>query len=154
MQLFDLLFLLAVSTSTHAAEWQGSARVINGDTLVLGEARLRLVSIDAPESAQTCRDAQGESFACGRQATHELERLIDGRDVRCAGDKRDRYGRALVVCHAGQVNLNAAMVQSGWAVAYLGPQFQGDEADARLARRGLWAGDFTPPAEWRRQGAK
>ena len=30
------------------------------------------------------------------------------------------YGPALVVCHAGKVNVNAEMVRSGWAVTYLG----------------------------------
>lgn len=144
------LFLMAVSTAAHAETWLGAARVVDGDTLVIGDARLRLISIDAPEGAQTCRDAQQREYDCGREATRELERLIGRREVSCSGEKRDRYGRALVICLAGAVNLNAELVRSGWAVTYLGRDFEGEEAEARKARRGMWSGEFQRPADWRR----
>ena len=37
----------------------GRARVVDGDSLEIGAARIRLFGIDAPEGAQHCRDAQG-----------------------------------------------------------------------------------------------
>jgi len=48
-------------------------------------------------------------------------------------------------------DLGEAMVRDGWAVASEpGLQDYGDpEAEARAARRGLWAGTFQMPWEWR-----
>ena len=36
------------------ADQSGHARVIDGDTIELGTARVRLFGVDAPESAQSC----------------------------------------------------------------------------------------------------
>jgi endonuclease YncB( thermonuclease family) len=38
------------------------------------------------------------------------------------------------------------------AVAY--GDYHGEEQEARLARRGLWAGGFEPPADWRRRNPR
>jgi len=38
----------------------GAARVVDGDTLVIGTQRIRLFGIDAPESRQTCRASSGD----------------------------------------------------------------------------------------------
>lgn len=148
------LLLICAPMAAQAEEWRGAARVVDGDTLAIGDARLRLIAIDAPEGAQTCQNAQQREYDCGREATRKLERLIGGREVNCSGDKRDRYGRALVVCLANGANLNAEMVRSGWAVTYLGRDFEQQEAEARQARRGLWAGEFQRPEDWRRQRAR
>ena len=41
-------------------------RIADGDTLTLpGGTRIRFFGIDAPESDQTCKDAQGATWACG-----------------------------------------------------------------------------------------
>ena len=150
MRWLSLILLVCAPVPVLAEDWRGSVRVVDGDTLAISDARLRLIAIDAPEGAQTCQNAQQRDYDCGREATRELERLIGGREVRCSGDKRDRYGRALVVCFTGEINLNAAMVRSGWAVTYLGHDFERDEAEARAAKRGLWGGTFQRPADWRK----
>lgn len=125
----------------------GVARAADGDSLMLGGARIRLEAIDAPELAQTCgRD--GGDYPCGREAREALSRLISDRDVACESRQNDRYGRALAVCVADGVELNRAMVEAGWAVAYGG--YRDAEDAARRARRGLWAGTFERPQEWRR----
>ena len=44
-------------------------RIADGDTLTLpGGTRIRFFGIDAPETDQTCTDAQGASYACGAWA--------------------------------------------------------------------------------------
>lgn len=147
-----LLLAAVVSRLDRAATVrpQGSAVVNDGDTLTLAGQRIRLRGIDAPEFGQTCtRD--GASYGCGRQARRELETLIGGRTVVCEGWQRDRYGRLLAVCRAGDTDLNRRLVEDGWAVGY------GDYADAELAARragrGMWAGTFDRPRAWReRQG--
>ena len=60
----------------------GLARVIDGDTLEIGDRRVRLEGIDAPESAQTCRRDGTRTWACGRVAAEALAALVERRRVR------------------------------------------------------------------------
>ncbi len=127
----------------------GYPTVVDGDTLRLNGERIRIIGMDAPEMNQTCTDASGRPWACGRVATQQLSALIAGGRVECTAKGRDRYGRTLASCSAGSVSdLGGAMVRAGYAVRY------GDyllaEVEARLRQRGLWAGDFERPQDWRR----
>jgi endonuclease YncB( thermonuclease family) len=133
--------------SAHGA-LAGSAHIGDGDSVTIAGVRLRLVGIDAPELAQTCR-RDGRATACGEEAKAHLETLIGGRPLDCAWDRLDRYGRGLARCRAGSTDLGAAMVRDGWALAY--GDHEAEEAEARRHRRGLWAGDFEPPEDFRRR---
>lgn len=126
---------------------RGSVVVQDGDSLRMGEKRLRLSGIDAPELAQTC-GAPGAPTPCGRRAREHLVALIAGEMVICSGSRQDRYGRLLAGCEAGGLSLNRAMVRDGWAVSF--DDFAAEEDEARKARRGLWSGEFVPPSDWRR----
>ena len=55
---------------------QGVLHVVDGDTIVLGETRIRLEGIDAPETTQDCSDRNGGSWKCGDEATRQLIKLI------------------------------------------------------------------------------
>ena len=79
------------------ADLSGHARVIDGDTLEVGSARVRLYGIDAPESAQRCRSG-GRTWSCGREAARALARRIGSRPIECKERDRDRYGRMVAVC--------------------------------------------------------
>jgi endonuclease YncB( thermonuclease family) len=130
---------------------QGAARVIDGDTLALGAERVRLYGIDAPERSQSCTRA-GQRWRCGREAGEALERKIAGRPVRCEVLDRDRYGRHLARCRASQVDLGGWMVRQGFAVAYrkYALDYVDQERRARLARVGVWSGEFMTPEDYRR----
>lgn len=147
------LLALAVGLMAAApAEVAGSARVVDGDTFSVGAERVRLWGVDAPEGRQICQDAKGQGYACGDAARERLVRLIGGQAVRCEVRDRDPYGRAVSRCRAKSVDLGEAMVRAGWAVDY--SQFSrgayaSAEAEARWARRGLWAGRFETPSTWR-----
>lgn len=124
----------------------GIARIADGDSLELAGERIRLRGIDAPELRQTCRRA-GVDYGCGREAREALTVLVAGRDISCEGWERDRYGRLLAVCSAGATELNGELVAQGWAVSY--GDYAQEEAEARAGRRGLWAGEFERPRDWR-----
>lgn len=143
-----LLGLIALKLKESESErLGGSFRVVDGDSLQLGERKLRLRAIDAPELAQTCyRD--GAAWPCGAQAREALHTLVGRQGVVCTGDRTDKYRRLLVDCALGGEDLNAAMVRSGMAVAFGG--YRREEAEARQAMRGLWASEFERPSDWRK----
>ncbi len=138
--------------AVDALEITGRATVTDGDTLRVGGARIRLHGIDAPESAQTCADARGRRYPCGRDATRALEGMAGGRSVRCAVRDTDRHRRAVAVCRLGGRDLNAWMVLNGHALAYrrYSRDYISLETEARAGRRGMWRGTFEAPWDWRR----
>ena len=131
---------------TIQADVAGRARVIDGDTIEVSSARIRLFGIDAPESAQRCL-AGSRRWSCGEQATRALAGRIDGRSVACEERDRDRYGRIVAVCRYDGQDVNAWLVREGWAMAYrrYSTAYVGEEAAAKAAQRGVWRGEFVPP---------
>ena len=135
-------------------EISGPVRVGDGDSLDIGGTRIRLHGIDAVELAQHCKDTAGSDYPCGEDAKRALEDLVRGKTVRC--DERhgvDQYGRIAAVCTADGLNLNAAMVDSGFAVAYRQHSlaYVPNEERAKAAKKGLWAGSFESPADFRQE---
>jgi endonuclease YncB( thermonuclease family) len=131
----------------------GKPWVIDGDTVSLSNTHIRLEGIDAPERDQTCLNAAGNSWGCGQAATRELRRYISGRELTCEPRTTDRYRRVLAVCSLPDGSeINVWMVRQGWALSSgFVKKYASEEAEAEAARRGLWAGSFVPPWEWRQQ---
>ena len=131
-------------------EWTVRAddvRVVDGDTLRLGDRTLRLSGIEAPARGLRCADAEGRGFDCGAASAEALARLVSGKDLLCRVHGRDRFGRALGACSAGTSDVNASLVDGGWARASAAAgSLASAAAAARADRRGLWAGRF-PVAE-------
>lgn len=130
----------------HATIISGYPRVVDGDSIFVGESEIRLFGIDAPELDQICTRAS-RSWQCGAEAAAALRAVTAGRRIVCRARDRDRYGRTVAVCHAGEVDLGAAMIRRGFAVAY--GAYDSHEREAREARRGIWSSSFDPPAVWR-----
>lgn len=134
-------------------EFSGAASVIDGDTLDIRGNRIRLHGVDAPESTQTCRNASGAEYRCGQQAALKLADFINRRPVICQSRDTDRYGRTVAVCKVGGLDMNEWLVREGLAIAYR--QYSSDyvaaEQDAKANKRGIWAGAFEVPADFRRK---
>lgn len=129
----------------------GYPRVVDGDSLEVAGHRIRLFGIDAPESAQDCGDARGRRYACGREAKNALAVAIGGQSVSCT-PVGESYARDVSVCTANGRDLSDAMVRSGHALElrrFSNGRYADAEREARNARRGLWAGDFERPSQWR-----
>jgi endonuclease YncB( thermonuclease family) len=129
----------------------GRPRVVDGDSLEVSGHRIRLFGIDAPESTQDCRDPRGRSYACGREARDALSAAISGQPVSCT-PVGESYGRDVSMCSTGGHDLSETMVRSGHALElrqYSRGRYADAEREARSARRGLWAGDFEQPSQWR-----
>jgi endonuclease YncB( thermonuclease family) len=135
--------------------------VKDGGTIELMDIDIHLRGVDAPELFQTCM-MDGLPYDCGRRARANLVDLLAGIAIVChvttlEGDDRvwgrcgeDDGTRRDIKLNA--VPLNAAVVTTGWAVARSDPEITYTEAEtfARSQRRGMWAGEFVRPADWRR----
>lgn len=123
-----------------------SLRAANGD-------EYRIFGIDAPELKQSCKEANGRSWACGRAAKVKLTKLIKGGGVACEVRDKDRFGRYVAVCSAeGVPDLGEALVRDGYAIDLgrkFGNPYAAEEAEAKADKRGIWRGTFERPADWR-----
>ena len=124
----------------------GRAEVIDGDTLSIGHQRIRLEGIDAPETSQTCPGRWFGTWACGKAATRALADLVEGHEVVCRSAGNDKYGRMLGQCEAAGRDINAEMVRSGYAWAFVkySSTYVGQEAEARRMKLGIWQADAEP----------
>jgi endonuclease YncB( thermonuclease family) len=146
-----LFFLASLSVSyPTCAQSVGQASVIDGDTLEIHGQRIRLHGIDAPESSQQCT-IDSEIYRCGQKAAFFLDSLVSKKTIKCEQKDRDRYGRIVAECFAGAVNLNASMVQQGWALAYrkYSQDYVQQEEMAKQSKAGMWAGHFQPAWDYR-----
>lgn len=153
MRLCLVLALVALPFALPASAVETVARfdVTDGDSLRAGDTRIRLHGIDAPELAQTCRDARGRDWACGTWARAQLTEVTRGKRLTCTQRDTDRYGRIVATCTADGQDIAAAMVARGAAVAFrrYGLDYVAAEDAARHAGHGLWAGSFDAPDAWR-----
>lgn len=152
----------AEDCAPDAGPTHGVLRVIDGDTLVLDDAReVRLIGALAPKpDVLSARDG---AWPPAREAQRALEALVADRTVtlRFEGRRHDRYGRVLAqvyipsredgsgLVHNGQdgaIWVQDRMIREGHARAYALPgntdclrALVAAEASARTARRGLWS---------------
>jgi len=152
-----LAFIVAALLSpppAWAGEIAGRASVIDGDTIEIAGTRIRLNGIDAPESAQICRDAGGRRYRCGALSAAFLDDFLSrSRPARCRQVDTDRYGRVVALCRrADGADVQSAMVTAGWALdwpRYSKKAYAGLQEEARRNGAGVWRGDFDLPWEWR-----
>ena len=152
---FSLLAFAALALSVEVActpqeRISGRAEVTDGDSFEIGATRVRLFGVDAPEGRQSCT-REGRDWACGNEAARKLKSLIGDRTVTCTRRDVDDYGRIVAVCRSGAVDLGAEMARSGLAVAYrrYSNDYVDEENEARAAHRGVWAGEFARPEDYR-----
>ena len=147
---FFIFILLSFFLNSFVyADFNGKVvKVIDGDTVDIltikkQKIRVRLLDIDAPESNQ----------AYGNKSKQYLASLIAGKKVFVKSSKKDIYKRTLGTIFLNKVNINAKMVESGYAWAY---RYKGVannklmvkiEAKAKQSKKGLWK-DKKPIAPW------
>ncbi len=159
LPIFGLVLVAAVAPigPPARAEIAGPPKIIDGDTIEVQGAAVRLYGIDAPELGQICRIGK-HTYDCGKIARTALLDLTAGVSVTCklappdptattAAAAEGRPGR----CTADGYDLSEGMTYTGWALALrrVSGRYTAFEDGARAAGRGLWKGEFVAPWAWR-----
>ena len=125
--------------------------VTDGDTIRIGDERIRFSGIDAPEIKQTCI-YQEIDFKCGEFSKNLLIEKISNQEVSCIRESTDQYGRTLAECFVGKESLSSYLVREGYAFAYrkYSDKFIPDEEYAQSKGNGMWSMDFMFPWDFRK----
>ena len=101
---------------------RGAGCVIDGDTIAIGERRIRLSGYDAPELDGECENERLKAVEAQFALSHWLSAgpfELDGG----ADRPRDKYGRELAEARRGNVRLSDHMIglglatENGWMLA-------------------------------------
>jgi micrococcal nuclease len=120
--------------------------IIDGDTVVLesGE-RVRYLMVDTPEITGGANDCFGDNAAQFNSDLVLAKTVELAYDVEC----EDRFGRLLAYVSVDGIEVNARLVERGYAcVLYIPPngtdrvdEFEDLELAAQMGERGMWNTD-------------
>jgi endonuclease YncB( thermonuclease family) len=146
------LLMLVASPGARSDDLAGRASIIDGDTLEIHGARIRLWGIDAPETDQLCSNQGGEHYRCGQKAANDLDAFIGPRPVSCIEVDRDRYKRAVAVCTVAGTDIAEWLVKNGLALdwpQYSKGSYAAAQSEAKRDNLGMWSGSFNAPWRYR-----
>ena len=143
----SILFGLLIFSSANSDQ----LIVTDGDTIRIGDERIRFSGIDAPEIKQICIYQEIE-FKCGEYSKNLLIEKISNQQVNCIREGKDQYGRTLAECFVGKESLSSYLVREGYAFAYrkYSNKFILDEEYAQSKGSGMWSMDFMFPWDFRK----
>jgi endonuclease YncB( thermonuclease family) len=146
-----LLFCCLGLTAARAEQIQAVPQIVDADTVYAGAVKIRFGGIDAPETDQICIDASGKDWRCGIEAREKLRAFAGNKPWTCILSGTDVYKRYLGICKIAGEDVSRWLVRNGWALAFrrYSTAYVADEDFAREQKRGLWAGAFIAPWEWR-----
>ena len=125
--------------------------VVDGDTIKLGDLKIRFSGIDAPEINQICVASEGK-VACGKISRDILITKVTNNKISCTDEGKDFYGRVLGECFVNGESLSRYLVREGFAFAYrkYSDKFILDEEYAKSNRLGMWSMKFQYPWDYRK----
>ena len=146
--MFKFLAILAIASPLFAL----SGKVVSihdGDTITIlteqkQQIKVRLFGIDAPELKQPY----------GKKSRQFLANLIAGKVVEVNENGKDRYKRTIGTIYLDGKDINAQMVENGYAWAYrkFSKKYTPQESKAKSQKLGLWRDEEpVPPWEWRKR---
>ena len=138
-------------TMLYASLFAFNGKVVSihdGDTITVlqgkQQVKVRLFGIDAPELKQPY----------GKKSKRFLANLIAGEVVEVEENGNDKYGRTIGTVYLNGDDINAQMVENGYAWAYrkFSKKYTAQESKAKSQRLGLWQEkEPIPPWEWRKR---
>ena len=145
------LSIVVLCLLTCSISFADSLRVVDGDTIVLNNEKIRFTGIDTPELKQTCTQGEQE-VGCGMIAKMLLVKKIGNHTPECISEGKDAYKRTLAECFVNGESLSRFLVRSGYAFAYrkYSTKFIKDEEFAKANKLGMWAMTFQYPWDFRK----
>lgn len=143
-------FVAAAPGALAAAPYTLQGRCVavgDGDTITVLDGsnvqhKVRLEGVDAPEKKQPF----------GQDAKAALSKMVFGKDVSVRVSKREKWGRELGDVTVDKVDVNGSLVRYGHCWVYRAyphrKELEAYEAEAKAAKRGLWAADVAPIPPW------
>ncbi|WP_276150668.1 MULTISPECIES: thermonuclease family protein [unclassified Sulfitobacter] len=147
-----LALIVTIAHATQAAELRGKLRVVDGDTVDVGDVRVRLHGIDAPERNQPCTTLGGQNWGCGDWVTRQVRDRYQGAQARCEATDWDRkYNRVVARCFVAGEDIGRQMVADGLAFAYrkYSNDYDLEEKSAYVADLGIHGFIIEAPARYR-----
>src|ERR1019366_4451595 len=116
MKFLPAIVLLLLPAIAGAADITGTAKVREGDSVLIGSTRIRLGGIDAPSVDQLCLNNSGERWTCGVAARDELIKHADNKTWTCHVRQAaaDRRGRIVARCEVDGEDIQKWLVKNGW----------------------------------------
>ena len=151
MSLIKLTLSIIFGLLIFSFAYSDQVIVTDGDTIRIGDERIRFSGIDAPEIKQTCVYNQID-FKCGEFSKNLLIEKIFNQKVSCIKESKDQYGRTLAECFVGKESLSSYLVREGYAFAYrkYSDKFIPDEEYAQSKGNGMWSMNFMFPWDFRK----
>ncbi|PEN62338.1 thermonuclease family protein [Bacillus toyonensis] len=150
ISILTMFFLFVSVLSAHAETYTSTVKkVVDGDTIhlnqpVLGKIKVRLLSIDTPETNFQGKNQGKHAYA----ATAYLKKLLPNGTkitIELGKSQFDDHDRLLGHIYKGNLDVNKVMIEKGYAVTYfISPNFnhfgeyQSALVKAQNARQGIW----------------
>lgn len=129
----------------------GSAKVIDGDSIIIKNHEIRILHIDAPEYFQTCQDNKNQEYPCGKLAKDFLMQKLSSHETTCQIKGKDKYKRFLATCENNQQDISKMMIKTGNAIIFNESSFYFEDQEyARINKLGMWQGKFITPRTYRK----
>ena len=102
--------------------------VIDGDTFIADDKKIRIWGIDTPEKDEPYYQT----------ATLALSSIIEDTVLECTFIDKGKYKRDVMRCYANDQDVGALMVKKGMAKTYLDGYYARDEIYAQKNNLGIW----------------
>lgn len=122
---FLVLATSVIAYAWHKYETPSSQRLVpisnvssvyDGDTFRLGDERIRILGMDAPEIGTRSKCASEGRTAI--EARNYLRETLSRGNIRIARDGEDIYGRTLAHVYVDGIDVAQDMIEKGLAVTY------------------------------------
>ncbi len=146
-----LVLITFIIIFSNQSAYSENVKVVDGDTIKIGDEKIRFSGIDAPEINQDCIQ-NGEKIPCGKLVKDVLIKKIGDEVPKCTIEGKDFYKRTLAECFVNNESLSSYLVRNGYAFAYrkYSKKFIDDENFAKKNKLGLWSMKFKYPWEFRK----
>ena len=140
-----IALLIGLNAAPARSEIVGTAQAVDGQTIRVNDLVLPLYGIESVAVDTVCRDDSSE-WRCGTEIRDAFSSWLQGDTVRCEAPRGSGSG---MMCHRGDTNVSAWLVEQGWARSRPQKLFAAEQRNAMATNRGLWRLGFAPAADWR-----